>query len=117
MGITSAICNSFKQEILEAEHNFTASTGNTFNLALYDSGADLSKKRFPINTIWGVGFQGANLHGANLVRANLTRADLTEADLRGADLNEADLSGAYLSQANLAEANIKNIRNLDSAIK
>ena len=43
MGITSAICNSFKQEILEAEHNFTASTGNTFNLALYDSSADLSK--------------------------------------------------------------------------
>ena len=33
MAITSAICNSFKQEILEAEHNFTASTGNTFNLA------------------------------------------------------------------------------------
>ena len=43
MAITSAICNSFKQEILEAEHNFTASTGNTFNLALYDSDAVLSK--------------------------------------------------------------------------
>ena len=43
MTITSAICNSFKQEILEAEHNFTASSGNTFNLALYDSSADLSK--------------------------------------------------------------------------
>ena len=43
MAITSAICNSFKQEILEAEHNFTASTGNTFNLALYDSDANLSK--------------------------------------------------------------------------
>ena len=43
MGITSAVCNSFKQEILEAEHNFTASTGNTFNLALYDSDAVLSK--------------------------------------------------------------------------
>ena len=41
MAITSAICNSFKQEILEAEHNFTASTGNTFNLALYDSSASL----------------------------------------------------------------------------
>ena len=41
MAITSAICNSFKQEILEAEHNFTASTGNTFNLALYDSDATL----------------------------------------------------------------------------
>ena len=43
MGITSAVCNSFKQEILEAEHNFTASTGNTFNLALYDSDAVLNK--------------------------------------------------------------------------
>ncbi len=43
MAITSAICNSFKQEILEAEHNFTASTGNTFNLALYTSSATLNK--------------------------------------------------------------------------
>ena len=43
MAITSAVCNSFKQEILEAEHNFTASTGNTFNLALYDSDATLNK--------------------------------------------------------------------------
>ena len=43
MAITSAICNSFKQEILEAEHNFATSGGNTFNLALYDSSADLSK--------------------------------------------------------------------------
>ena len=43
MAITSAVCNSFKQEILEAEHNFTASSGNTFNLALYDSDATLNK--------------------------------------------------------------------------
>ena len=43
MAITSAICNSFKQEILEGEHNFTASTGDTFNLALYDSDAVLNK--------------------------------------------------------------------------
>ena len=43
MGITSAVCNSFKQEILEAEHNFATSGGNTFNLALYDSDAVLSK--------------------------------------------------------------------------
>ena len=42
MTITSAIANSFKQEILEAEHNFTASTGNTFKIALYTSSATLS---------------------------------------------------------------------------
>ena len=43
MAITSAVCNSFKTEILTAVHNFTASTGNTFNLALYTSSATLNK--------------------------------------------------------------------------
>jgi len=43
MAITSAICNSFKVEILKAIHNFTASSGNTFNLALYTSSATLNK--------------------------------------------------------------------------
>jgi len=41
MANTSAICNSFKTEILKAEHNFTASTGNTFNIALFTSSATL----------------------------------------------------------------------------
>jgi len=41
MAITSAICNSFKTEILTGVHNFTASTGDTFNLALYTSSASL----------------------------------------------------------------------------
>ena len=50
MAITSAICNSFKQEILEAEHNFTASTGNTFNLALYTSSATLNKSTTAYST-------------------------------------------------------------------
>ena len=43
MAITSAICNSFKTEILTAVHNFTASTGDTFNLALYTSSATINK--------------------------------------------------------------------------
>ena len=43
MAITSAICNSFKVEILTATHNFTASSGNTFNLALYTSSATINK--------------------------------------------------------------------------
>ena len=44
MAITSAICNSFKQEILVGTHNFTASSGDTFKIALYSSNsATLSK--------------------------------------------------------------------------
>jgi hypothetical protein len=36
------MCTSFKQEILQAVHNFTASTGNTFKLALYDNSASFT---------------------------------------------------------------------------
>ena len=43
MAITSAVCNCFKTEVLKAVHNFTASSGNTFNLALYTSSATLNK--------------------------------------------------------------------------
>ena len=43
MAITSAVCNSFKAEVLQALHNFTASSGNTFKLALYTSSATLNK--------------------------------------------------------------------------
>jgi hypothetical protein len=43
MTITSAICNSFKVEILKAVHNFTAGGANVFNLALYTSSATLNK--------------------------------------------------------------------------
>ena len=41
MAISSAICNSFKQEILVGTHNFTASSGDTFKIALYTSDASL----------------------------------------------------------------------------
>ena len=41
MAITSAICTSFKVEILKGVHNLTASSGDTFKLALYTSDASL----------------------------------------------------------------------------
>lgn len=41
MAISQALCTSFKVELMTATHNFTASTGNTFKLALYTSSATL----------------------------------------------------------------------------
>jgi hypothetical protein len=41
MAITQAMCTSFKVEILQGVHNFTASTGDTFKIALYTSSASL----------------------------------------------------------------------------
>jgi hypothetical protein len=41
MAITSAVCTSFKVELLKGVHNFTATTGNTFKIALFTSSASL----------------------------------------------------------------------------
>lgn len=41
MAITTAICSSFRLELLTATHNFAASAGDTFKLALYTSSATL----------------------------------------------------------------------------
>jgi hypothetical protein len=41
MAISQAMCTSFKQELLEGKHNFLASGGHTFNIALFTSSATL----------------------------------------------------------------------------
>jgi len=41
MAITSAVCTSFKVLILKGSMNFTASTGDTFKIALFTSSATL----------------------------------------------------------------------------
>jgi VCBS repeat-containing protein len=38
MAITTAMCTSFKAEVLQATHNFSAPGGNSFKLALYAIG-------------------------------------------------------------------------------
>ena len=63
MAITSAICNSFKTEILTGTHNFTASSGNTFNLALYTSDATLNKSTTAYTTSNEVSGSGYTAQG------------------------------------------------------
>jgi hypothetical protein len=36
------LCTSFKQELLQAKHDFTASTGHTFKIALYTNSASFT---------------------------------------------------------------------------
>jgi len=39
---TSAVCYSFKQEVLVGTHNFTATSGDQFKIALYTNSATIS---------------------------------------------------------------------------
>lgn len=41
MAITTAMCTSFKKELLEGKHDFNASSGHTFKIALFTSSATL----------------------------------------------------------------------------
>ena len=50
MAITSAVCTSFKVELLKGVHDFTATTGDTFKIALYDSDATLGASTTAFST-------------------------------------------------------------------
>lgn len=41
MAVTQAVCNSFKVELAQGIHNFTAGTGDTFNIALFRDTASI----------------------------------------------------------------------------
>jgi len=50
MAITQAIPNSFRGELLTGTHNFTATTGNVFKLALYTSASVMSSATTSFST-------------------------------------------------------------------
>ena len=59
MAISQAVCTSFKQELLQGVHDFTASTGDTFKIALFDSAATLGATTTAYSTsdeVVGVGY-------------------------------------------------------------
>ena len=66
MAISSAVCNSFKQEILVGTHNFTASSGNTFKIALYTSSASLGASTTAYSTSNEISGTGYSAGGATL---------------------------------------------------
>ena len=86
MAITSAICTSFKQEILVGTHNFTASTGDSFKLALYTSSATLGASTTAYTTSNEVSGTGYTAGGAALTSVTPT-TDGTTAICDFADLS------------------------------
>ena len=78
MAITQALCTSFKQEILQAVHDFTASTGNTFKLALYTSSATLSAATTAYSATNEVGNSGSySAGGGTLTNVTPTTSGTT----------------------------------------
>ena len=70
MAITTAMCTTFKKELLEAVHNFKNTGGSTFNLALYTSSAALGAGTTAYTTSNEVSGTGYTAKGASLTRVD-----------------------------------------------
>lgn len=59
MAISQTLCTSFKQELLQGIHDFTASTGDEFKIALFTSSASLDASTTTYSTsneVTGTGY-------------------------------------------------------------
>ena len=71
MAITQAVCNSFKKELLEGDHEFQFSGGDTFKLALFISTATLNSSTVGYSTSGEVPNSGTYAAGGGtLVKPN-----------------------------------------------
>ena len=77
MTIVTAMCTSFKKELLEAKHNFLASGGNTFKLALYTSSATLGAATTAYSATNETSGTGYSAGGAALTNINPTSSGTT----------------------------------------
>jgi hypothetical protein len=94
MAITQAVCDSFKVELLEGEHDFDSSGGDQFKLALYDSSATLSNTTTAYTTSNEVTASGSySAGGGNLTNQGASGSGATAfIDFADLDFTSATIS-------------------------
>ena len=86
MAIQQAVCNSFKQQILEGQHQFE-SGGDVFKLALYTSDANLSAATTSYSASQEVPDSGEYVAGGGALQSQQTSLDTGVAIVTFADLS------------------------------
>jgi hypothetical protein len=71
------MCTSFKQELLEAVHNFKLSGGSTFKLAMYDNNASFTAATTAYTATNEVSGTGYSAGGGTLTRIDPTTSGTT----------------------------------------
>ena len=71
------MCTSFKQELLTGSHNFTASTGDTFKLAMYTNSASFDASTTDYTTTNEVSGTGYSAGGGTLTNVTPTTSGTT----------------------------------------
>ena len=95
MAITTALCTSFKKEVLEALHDFNVSAGSVFKIALYTSAANLGATTTiysSTNEVVGSGYTAGGI--------TLTNIDPTSSGTTGfVDFADATWASATITAA------------------
>jgi hypothetical protein len=93
MAITQALANSFKKELLEADHNFKQSGGDNFKIALYTSSATLNSATTSYTTGNEVGNSGqytagggALVNGGTSIASGVAIVDFADRSFTGVTL-------------------------------
>ena len=87
MGISQAVCNTFKSELLGAVHDFDSGSGQTFNLALYTSAANLSAATTVYTTSGEVSASGQYAAGGGVLQSQQVSLDGSVGIVDFADLS------------------------------
>lgn len=110
MAITTAMCTSFKKEVLEALHDFNITAGSVFKIALYTSAATLDASTTVYSTtneVVGTGYTagGNTLTNINPVTSGTTGfADFADTTWTSATITAAGALIYNSSQSNKAVA-------------
>jgi len=110
MAITQAIASTFKSELLGGLQNFTASTGDTFKIALYTSSATLNSSTTAYTTSGECPSTGNYTAGGNTLTSQSITLSGTTAYIDFADSTWAS------STISAAGALIYNSTNANSAV-
>ena len=112
MAITQAICDSFKKELLEGEHDFRSSGGDQFKLALYGASASLSNTTTVYITSQEVGASGTYAAGGgNLTSTGAGKTNNTSfIDFSDISFTSATISAqaAVIYNANTSATTVDN---------
>ena len=110
MAITQAVANSFKQQILQSQHNFTQTTGNVFKLALYTSAATLDSSTTVYTSTNEVANTGQYVTGGGTL-VNIT--PFVSSGVACVDFNDLSFTGVTLTARG---ALIYNTSNTNAAV-
>ena len=87
MGITQAVCNTFKSELLGGVHDFDSASAQVFKLALYTSAANLSAATTAYTTSSEVSATGQYTAGGGILTGKQVSLDTATAIITFSDLS------------------------------